>query len=176
MLRQESWQSGGFIGEGQLITSFHLFYLGRVVAPTWPQLGSECRGLAEKSWPQINSAIYGPGPSNCSPREGKYCSLSRITGCRNAPKACFMAGHKCSQGEAASVGLISAPEESRSVTHAPLGYAMMDAFGRWREALKERGGHFALHHASPRHPHGDTRWRAPSARRAAGGCEAVTEL
>lgn len=176
MLRWESWQSGGFIGEGQLITSFHLFYLGRVVAPTWPQLGSECRGLAEKSWPQINSAIYGPGPSNCSPREGKYCSLSRITGCRNAPKACFMAGHKCSQGEAASVGLISAPEESRSVTHAPLGYAMMDAFGRWREALKERGGHFALHHASPRHPHGDTRWRAPSARRAAGGCEAVTEL
>lgn len=87
-----------------------------------------------------------------------------------------MAGHKCSQGEAARVGLISAPDESRSVTHAPLGKTVMDASGRWREAMKGRGGHFALHHASPTHPHSDTRWRVPIARRAAGGCQAVTEL
>lgn len=50
------------------------------------------------SRPQINSSIYDLGPSNGSGRDGKYCSLSRITGCRNAPKACFMEGHKCSQG------------------------------------------------------------------------------
>lgn len=87
-----------------------------------------------------------------------------------------MAGHKCSQGEAARVGLISTPEESRSVTHAPLGNVVMDASGRLREALKGRGGHFALHQASSRHPHGDTRWRAPIARRAEGGCQPVTEL
>lgn len=173
----ERQRSNTFTVEGHLIVSSQrLFYLGRRVAPTWPQWGCDCWGLAEKSWPQINSAIYGPSPSNCSPRDGKYCSLSRITGCRNAPKACFMAGHKCSQGEAARVGLISAPEESQSVTHAPLGNAVMDASGRWREALKGRGGHFALHHASPRHPHSDTRWRAPIACRAAGGCQAVTEL
>ena len=87
-----------------------------------------------------------------------------------------MAGHKCSQGEAARVGLISALEESRSVTHAPLGKAVMDATGRWREALKRRGGHFTLHHASPRHHHSDKRWRAPTAYGAAGGLQAVIEL
>lgn len=146
------------------------------LATTWPQWGCDCWGLAEKSWPQINSAIYCPSPSYCSARDGKYCSLSRITGCRNAPKACFMAGHKCSQGEVARVGLISTPEESRSVTHAPLGNEVMDASGRLREALKGRGGHFALHHASPRHPRGDTRWRATIACGAEGGCQAVTEL
>lgn len=137
-----------------------------------PQLGFGCWGLAKKSRPQINSAIYGPSLSNCSPRDGKYCSLSKITGCCNAPKACFMAAHKCSQGEAARVGLISAPEESQSVTRVPLGNAVMDA----KAAQRGRGGHFALHHASPAYPHGDTRWRAPIAGRTTGGCEAVTQL
>ncbi len=87
-----------------------------------------------------------------------------------------MAARKCSQGEAARVGLISALEESRSVTHAPLGNAVMDASERWREALKGRGGHFALHHSNPRHPYSDTRWRAPIACGAARGCQAVIEL
>lgn len=166
-----------FAGEGHLIIWSHkLFYLGQRVAPTQPLSGCNHWGLAKKSWPQINSAIYGPSPSNCGPRDGKYCSLSRITGCRNAPKACFMAGHKCSQREAGRVGLISAPEESRSVTYAPLGKAVMDASGRWWEAGEGREGHFAVHYASPRHLHSDTRWRTPIASRAAGGCQAVTEL
>lgn len=64
-----------------------------------------------------------------------------------------MAGHKCSQGEAARVGLISAPEESQSVPRVPLGNAVMDV----RAARRGRGGHFGLHHASPAYPHGDTR-------------------
>lgn len=64
-----------------------------------------------------------------------------------------MAGHKCSQGEAARVGLISAPEESQSVTRVPLGNAVMDV----RAAQGGSGGHFALHQASPAYPHGDTR-------------------
>lgn len=133
--------------------------------------------MAEKSWPQINSAIYGPSPSNCSPREGKYCSLSRITGCRNAPKACFMASHKCSQGEAARVGLISAPEESRSVTHAPLGNAVMDAFGRWREALKDGGEGILLCITPVLDIPIVTQDGGPLLRAwAAGGCEAVAEL
>lgn len=64
-----------------------------------------------------------------------------------------MAGHKCSQGEAARVGLISAPEESQSVTRVPPGNAVMDV----RAVQRGRGGHFALHHTSPAYPHGDTR-------------------
>lgn len=64
-----------------------------------------------------------------------------------------MADHKCSQGEAARVGLISAPEESQSVTRVPLGNVVMDV----RAAQRGRAGHFALHHASAAYPHGDTR-------------------
>lgn len=136
---QGGQRSSSVSGEGRLtVGSQRLFYLGRRVVPSRSQWGCDCTGLAKKSWPQINSAIYGPSPSNCSSRDGKYCSLSRITGCCNAPKACFMAAHKCSRGEAARVGLISATEESRSVTHAPLGNAVMDASGRWREALNGR--------------------------------------
>lgn len=88
-----------------------------------------------------------------------------------------MSGHKCSQGEAARVGLISALVESRSVTHALLGSTVMDASGMWGEALKGRIGHFfSLHHASLRRPCGDRRWRASIACRATEGRQAVTEL
>lgn len=122
----------------EAISYFHFgpFYLGRRAAlARAPPSGFHRRGLAEESRPQINSAIYGPSLSNCSPRDGKYCSLSKITGCCNAPKACFMADHKCSQGEAARVGLISAPEESQSVTRVPPGTAVMDV----RAAQGKRG-------------------------------------
>lgn len=104
--------------EGHLII---LFYKLFTTAAGWLQptalWGCDCRGSAEESRPQINSAIYGPSPSYCCLRDGKYCSLSRITGCCNAPMVCFMVGHKCSQGEAARLWLISTPEESRSVTN-----------------------------------------------------------
>lgn len=87
-----------------------------------------------------------------------------------------MASHKCSQGEAARVGLMSATEKSPSVTHTPLGNHLMDASGMWREALKAKGGHSSQHHATSGHPQSDTRWNAIIGCGAAVACQAVTEL
>lgn len=147
-----------------------------ICSSTWFQWGCGCKGLVKKSWSQINWAIYGPTVFNCCPRDGKYCSLSKITGCLDAPKARFMSDHKCSQRAAVRVGLISALVESRSVTHAPLGNNVMDASGMQGETLQRRRGHFALHHFSPRRSLSDTRWRASIPCRTMGGCQAVTEL
>lgn len=70
-----------FAGEGHLVVSSHaLFYLGRRMAPTWPKWGCDYYGLAEKSWPQINSAIYGPTRLTAAPERGNIAHLAGLLG------------------------------------------------------------------------------------------------